>query len=176
MRIDPLKQYAQLRQKLSAEKSQIEARLREINAVLEPAADAPAAVAPVAAKARSGGRGRGKGRGKNSLSMREAITKALQEHGPLARKELAQAVKEVGYVSNAKDPLSSMGVVLYAKNSPFKNKEGKFYLAEGTAATSAGTSANGTTPAKKKRTMSPEARERIAAAQRLRWAKQRRAK
>ena len=34
MRIDPLKQYAQLREKLTAEKAELEARLQQINAVL----------------------------------------------------------------------------------------------------------------------------------------------
>jgi hypothetical protein len=108
------------------------------------------------------------------MSLREAITRALAERGPLTRHELGQAVQDLGYVSKAKDPLNSMGVVLYAKNSLFKNKDGKFYLPTGAQA--AAHESNGSVPVKKKRTMSAEAKARISAAQKARWAKQRREK
>ena len=62
------------------------------------------------------------------MSIRELITKALSERGPLGRGELGQALVELGYKSNAKDPLGSIGNFLYGKKSPFKSKDGKFYL------------------------------------------------
>lgn len=91
---------------------------------------------------------------------------ALRERGPLARKELAEAIQELGYVSQAKDPMNSMGIVLYAKDAPFKKKDGKFYLPSNAQAQS-----NHTQAPKPKRVMSEEGRARIAAAQTARWAK-----
>jgi hypothetical protein len=97
------------------------------------------------------------------MSMREAITKALSERGPLTRKELGQAVLDLGYRSKAKNVLGSIGNLLYGKKSPFKSTGGKFHLAGGMASS--------TMP--RKRRMSAEAREKIAVAQRARWARQR---
>src|SRR5262245_28276927 len=131
MRIDPLQQYARLKQLLIEEKSQIEARLNEINQVLGTDAGSAAGV-PTRAQAETpspwGVRGRRGGRGRHEMSMQDAIAKALQERGPLSRKELGEAITQVGYVSNAKNLLNSMGIILYARNSPFKRKDGRFYL------------------------------------------------
>lgn len=170
MRTDPLKQYAKLRQQLLAEKAQLESRLHEINLVLQ----AEASLGPGTSSNRTGisSTVRRRGRGENRLSLRQAIVQALGS-GPLSRQELAQAVKELGYVSHAKDPLNSMGVVLYAKNSPFKKKDGKFYLPSGIKVETTDKNGHPTVPAK--RTMSPEAKAKIAAAQRARWARQKRA-
>jgi hypothetical protein len=176
MRLDPLKQYARLHQQLVEEKGKLEDRLREINDVLGEAGKSSAAAAPdePAAErapafptARRGGR---RGRpSQNKLSLRDAIVQALA-HGPMNRKELVKAVEDLGYVFNTKDPANSMGVILYGKKSPFKNEKGTFSLPG--SAPSASASNNGNAP--KKRVMSAEARARIGAAQRARWAKQKR--
>jgi hypothetical protein len=175
MRIDPLRQFAQLHQQLLAEKVQLEARLAELNRVLGGAETAPASEPQAVAQPK---RGRGRGRGSNLMSMREAVLKALSER-PLARKEIVSAVEDLGYVFKTRNPLNSIGSILYGKNSPVKSKGGKYYVAGGSSG-SAGES-NGAASAakhgrKKKRTMSPEAREKIAAAQRARWAKVKRSK
>jgi hypothetical protein len=181
MRIDPLQQYARLKQQLSEERSQIEARLNEINQVLGTDAGSAAGV-PTRAQAEApspwSARGRRGRRGRNQMSMREAIAKALQERGPLSRKELGEAVTQVGYVSNARNLLNSMGIILYARNSPFKKKDGRFYLPGGAAvpanpATASDGASEQASTRRKRRRMSSEARERIAAAQRARWAKAR---
>jgi hypothetical protein len=57
--------------------------------------------------------------------------------------------------------------VLYAKNAPFKKKNGKFYLPSNAQA---GTN-NASRPQHKKRQISAEGKAKIAAAQRARWAK-----
>jgi hypothetical protein len=176
MRNDPLQQFAKLRQQLLQEKSQIEARLGEINRVLgsettpsaTPPADLPGDVAPV------GRRGRGR-RGGNEMSLREAVLQALA-HGPVARKDLVKAVQDVGYKFTTKNPLNSIGSILYGKNTPVKSKDGMFFVG-GRASALSGSGeedGNGQVPArrKKKRTMSPEARAKISAAQSARWAKQ----
>lgn len=166
MKIDPLKQYAKLQQQLIDEKASLEQRLREINQVLGVSATQSGQPPVSPSISRRGRRG-------NSMSLREAVSQALA-HGPLSRKELAKAVAELGYVSKAKDPLASMGVFLYSKNSPFLRKEGKFFLPEGARAGTTSTG-NGMTP-KKKRTMSPEARAKISASQRAAWAQRKRSK
>jgi hypothetical protein len=174
MKINTLQLYAKLKQQLTDEKSQLEARLHDINQVLgsEPAAaltTAPAAATPAAAPAvpvarRAGRRG-------NAMSMREAITRALAERGPLSRKELGEAVYDLGYRSKAKNPLGAMGIVLYAKDSPFGKKEGKFYLPSGVQP--AATESNGQTQpgaTKRKFKRSAAARARMSQAQKASWA------
>jgi hypothetical protein len=104
--------------------------------------------------------------------MREAVLNALSK-GPLARNELVKAVENTGYVFTTKKPLNSIGSILYSKNTPVKSKGGKFYLPGGAQPTEG---ANGTATAavpgrKRRRRMGSEARARIAAAQRARWAR-----
>jgi hypothetical protein len=173
MRIDPLQQYAKLRRQLIEERSQIEARLNEINQVLgsevaataaPPGASAPAA--PVQPVARRGGGPRGG----NTMSLREAIIKVLAR-GPLSRKEVVAAVQDVGYAFTTKNPLNSVGSVLYAKDGPIRNKDGKFYL-RGNAQPETRENGQAEAPVRRRR-MSEEARARIAAAQRARRARER---
>ena len=86
---------------------------------------------------------------------------------------------ELGYKSNAKDPLGSIGNFLYGKKSPFKSKDGKFYLPGGTAVeTPVGNGgAEVEAPAKKgKFKRSAAARARMAEAQRASWARRRKGK
>ena len=184
MKIDALKQYAKLRQQLTEEQSQLQTRLNEINQVLgnqttpaSPPTTTPTSEAetptPVAQPKK---RGRPPG---GKMSMRAAITQALSERGPLSRGELGQAVVELGYKSQAKNPLGSLGILLYSKNSPFKKKDGKFYLPGSTAVeTPVGNGgAEAEAPAKKgKFKRSATARARMAAAQRASWARRRKGK
>ena len=181
MRHDPLQQYAKLHKQLTDEKTQLEKRLSQINEVLGAAgapAQAPAASAQVQTPVRPGARRGRKPKGSNEMSLRDAVLKALA-HGPLARKDLAKAVEGVGYIFNTKNPLNSIGSVLYAKNSPVKSKGGMFYV-EGHAAANGGSmhleESPAEAPKKAKRKMSPQGRARIAAAAKARWAKIRAAK
>ena len=104
--------------------------------------------------------------------------KALSQ-GPLARKELVKAVEDVGYVFNTKNPLNSIGSILYGKKTPIKNKGGKYYLPRSAAAVTTVTADDVQEPApakKKKRTMSAAAKAKISLAQKAAWAKRKRAK
>jgi hypothetical protein len=181
MKIDALKQYAKLRQQLMEEQSELQTRLNEINQVLgtETAPASPPTTTPPAeaespvpvAQVKRRGRRAGK------MSMREAITQALSERGPLSRGELGQAVVDLGYKSHAKNPLGSLGILLYSKNSPFKKKDGKFYLPGGAAVETPVNEGNGEAPAKKRKfTRSAAARARMAEAQRASWARRRKGK
>jgi hypothetical protein len=93
--------------------------------------------------------------------------------GGLSKQEILKEVQRLGYKFSTKDPMNSLGVILYGKNPRFRNQEGRFSPMSGTA--SASPKANGGTPGRrsKRGQMSAEARERIAAAQRARWAKAR---
>src|SRR5690606_5426478 len=77
-----------------------------------------------------------------------------------------QAVQQRGYKFQTKKPLNSLGVILYGKNPKLKRVDGRFSLPGkgGVAAQKPSAGAGG------KRQMSSDARERIAEAQRRRWA------
>jgi hypothetical protein len=74
--------------------------------------------------------GKSKGGAANRLTLRETIVKALGR-GPLGRKELVEAVKEHGYVFKTKDPLNSMGPILYGMKPKLDRAGGKFSLPKG---------------------------------------------
>jgi hypothetical protein len=176
MKIEALRQYAKLRQQLFDEKNELETRLREINEVLG-AETAPPAAAPIPAapvrRARPAARPRQGPRGGNTMSMREAVMKVLAQ-GPRRRGELVQAIQDLGYVFTTKNPLNSLGSVLYAKNTPLKNKGGLFYL-PGNLRVETADSRAPSTPAGREGEFkrSAEARARMSAAQKARWAKAR---
>ena len=78
------------------------------------------------------------------------------------------------YVFTTRNPLNSMGSILYAKNTPVKNKGGKYYLPGSAATATSERTGNADVPAptrKKKRKVSAAARARMSAAQKARWAK-----
>jgi hypothetical protein len=180
IRLDPLQQFAKLHNQLTEERSQLQSRLSQINQVLGVGStgQAPPSVAPAEIPARPANRRRRKPKGANELSLREAVLKALSQ-GPLARKELVKAVEDVGYVFNTKNPLNSIGSILYGKKTPIKNKGGKYYLPRSAAAVTTVTADDVQEPApakKKKRTMSAAAKAKISLAQKAAWAKRKRAK
>jgi hypothetical protein len=126
MRSDPLQQYSSLRRQLLAERASLLQRLNTLNRVL--GLESSTTTQPAAAKTAAPRDSTKAADPEYFLTQREAITQALKEKGPMTRQELAKAIQDLGYVSKAKDPLNSMGIVLYAKNSPVRQKDGKFYL------------------------------------------------
>ncbi len=180
MRMDPLKQYARLHQQLTGEKARLEARLAEINAVLEPGIQFPSAALDKITgeylesmmEAPASGRGRGRRKG-NAMTMRDAVIQALSK-GPVARKDLVAAVEAVGYKFKTRKPLNSIGSILYARNTPVRSKDGKFYLADGVQPKSMENDFPTAAPVKRKRArMSARARANIRAAQKARRERER---
>jgi hypothetical protein len=92
----------------------------------------------------------------------------------LTKEEILEGVKNLGYRFSTSNPLNSLGVILYGKKPKFRNDSGRFSPLGG-APTPGNAQANGNGQSRgasrKRRKMSPEARARIAAAQRARWAK-----
>ncbi|MGZ8898636.1 MAG: hypothetical protein ACXW3Z_00950, partial [Limisphaerales bacterium] len=91
--------------------------------------------------------------------------------GPLSKEEILNGVKQLGYRFSTNNPLNSLGVILYGKSPKFKNDAGRFSPLGGGSALTSKKSTDVSKPGRKRRKLSPEARERIAAAQRARWAK-----
>jgi len=151
------------------EKTRLESRLREINSALGQGQEAGTARASsISQPARRGRRG-----ARSGLSLRDAVLQATAK-GPLTKEQILEAVKGFGYRFSTNNPLNSLGVILYGKNPKFKNNDGRF---SPMGATNAGRAGNtGARTGSKRGKLSPEARARIAAAQRARWAKVKSAK
>jgi hypothetical protein len=161
MKIDNLRRYIGLRDSLISEKSNLEQRLRAINEALGQPSLTSATPSSI-----GGRRGRP---ARGAISLRDAVLQ-VTSRSPLTKDEILKAVQGLGYKFSTSNPLNSLGVILYGKNPRFKNEQGRFSAAGGS--TSNNSSRSGSSAfSRKKRQLSPEARERIAAAQRARWAK-----
>jgi hypothetical protein len=114
--MDKLQQYKSIRESLLKEKQRLEARLKEINRVM-------GGEVPVSFLKDQGAKMRAK-RVENKMSLKEAVIAATKDK-PLAKKEILEAIKKLGYRFAAKDPMNSLNVILYTKKQ-FKNQDGKF--------------------------------------------------
>ena len=179
MKSDILKQYVDLRNSLEQERSELETRLREIEAVLggtmeiapPTALTAPEPKVPAPAPARSR-------RLKNPMSLREAIIQVTSKK-PLTKQEIRDAVERLGYRFTGKDPMNSIEVVLYGKK--FVRKDGKFSPPAGTKLSPAATETVPSAPAPRpvqakaatssRGRLSAEGRRKIIEATKARWAK-----
>lgn len=167
MRTDSLKQFVTLRRQLAEERDQLEKRMREINEALgEMPLPSLSPIQGATASAPSQPARRGRRPAGGGESLRDHVIAVLQQGGSKSKEEILSAVKARGYKFSTSNPLNSLGVILYGKNPKFKRVDGKFSLSGAKAQTRTG----GRTG---RRTLSPEARARIVAAQKARWAKQR---
>lgn len=162
MKNTSLKQFVTLRRQLTEERDQIAARLQEINEALGDLPQ-PVSATPTTPTVEQPAR-RGRGAAGGGQSLRDHVLAVLQS-GPQTKEEVLSAVQSRGYKFSTSNPLNSLGVILYGKNPKFNRVDGKFSLSG--SSTGAGSTGGG------RRTMSPAARARIAAAQKARWANQR---
>ena len=167
MRNDSLKQFVTLRRALSEERDHLEARLRDINEALgEMPLPSLSPIQGATASAPSQPARRGRKAAGGGQSLRDHVIAVLQS-GPKTKEEILADVKARGYTFSTKNPLNSLGVILYGKNPKFNRVDGRFSMRGG-----AGASAAATGGKRGKRTMSASARARIGAAQKARWAQQ----
>lgn len=130
MKLTDVDQYVAMRASLANEKATLEARLTAINRALDDRSEAVAAKPGPKPAPKLGPKPGAKAvvrrgpRAKNSMTMKEAMTRALADQA-LGRKELLEAVLKLGYKFSARDALSSISTVLYTDKS-FKNTDGKF--------------------------------------------------
>jgi hypothetical protein len=163
-----IRKYLTLRDSLIKEKAKLEGRLQEINEALGQVTES--ANLPQPSQPSTRGRRGPAGRASGGLSLRDAVIQ-VTSRGALTKEQILEGVKRIGYKFSTTNPLNSLGVILYGKNPKFKNDGGKF-SPTGTASSSRGSGEAASPPIKRgRRKLSPEARERIAAAQRARWAK-----
>ncbi len=121
MKLTDVEKYVAMRASLSKEKASLEARLAAINLALGGSAG-------IATKLGSKPGSRRGPRAKNSMTMKEAMVRALATKA-LDRKDLLNAVLKLGYKFTAKNALGSISTVLYTDKS-FKNTDGKFSVAK----------------------------------------------
>lgn len=123
-RNDPLTQLATLRAALQKERTEILERLQQIEAALGDGG--PAAFIRSGKNGTAPRQKRGP-RAQNTLTVREAITKATTAR-PLGLSEIVQAVGKLGYKFSSKNPQNSVGAYLYGKEGRkyFKRVDGKF--------------------------------------------------
>lgn len=183
MTIDNLQQYVQLRRELTRERDELSRRLAQINEALgavpasqaAPSQEVAVKAAPVSKPSPKPIRSAAPagGRAASGASLRELVIEVLSS-GPKTKEEVLDLVQKRGYRFQTKDPLNSLGVILYGKNPKFGRVDGKFALPSG-GASSRPASAKPAQPVVQKsgsakRTLSPAARKAIAAAARKRWA------
>ena len=172
MRTGSLQEFIKLRRQLTQEKESLAQRLAQINEALGAmplpslSAGQGAAGRGSSQTARPGRRAAGSG-----PSLRELVIEALRE-SPKTKEEVLSAVQKRGYRFQTKDPLNSLGVILYGRNPKLNRADGRFSLPGGISAP-AGTPLAGTGG---RRQLSPAARARIAEGQRKRWEAVRKAK
>lgn len=166
-----IRRYINLRDSLMQEKTKLENRLQEINEALGHERAPTANVSTGARMPQKSGTRRGRGRASGGLSLRDAVLQ-VTSGGALSKEEILSGVQGLGYRFSTNNPMNSLGVILYGKKPRFKNDGGRFSPMGG--ASSGGSKPQSSSKGRRKRTMSAEARERIAAAQRARWAKAKR--
>jgi hypothetical protein len=161
MKKDVLQEYISLQAALHREREELVGRLRQIDDVLGQQSAYGASTTPRVGR---------RGKGINNMSLKDAVLRVTATRA-MTKQEVYEAVQKLGYQFGGKDPLNSLGVVLYGKNPRFRNEAGRF---SPISLPSNGIGiARETTPSTGRRnTMSAAARERIAAAQRARWARQ----
>ena len=114
-----LQKYVSLHEQLMREKRRLEAQLAEINRAL-----GVQAAAAGRQQATNGVHAGSRKRARNEKSLKEVVLQVTKAK-PLSRQELLEAVKGVGYVFTAKDPLNSLSTLLYT-DKDIKNTGGKF--------------------------------------------------
>src|SRR5262245_8358300 len=107
MKMDALKQYQTIRERLLNEKREIEARLSALSQALGQNSGPTGSTA-------------------NSVPTRPAPGKSLKSlvfevlaNGALSKEEVLAKIHERGYKFQTSDPLNSLGTILYGKNPRF---------------------------------------------------------
>lgn len=123
-----VKEFVSLQNAIYKERQRIEARLREINEVLNRTSrnGAENISRQETGLSRRVKQSKGHGRGRrNALSLKEAVLK-VTDKGSLTKQEILEAVRQLGYKFATNDPLNSLGVILYGKSPRFRNENGRF--------------------------------------------------
>jgi len=113
-----IEKFVTLRAELLKEKAALESRLARITAALsDQSIKAPARTVLPARRL-------GRRRARNKMSLKEAVLQVTRAK-PLARQEIIDAVRKIGYKFTTKDPLNSLNMVIYSSKA-LKNLGGRF--------------------------------------------------
>ena len=155
MKMDPLKAYLNLRQKLQQERTALDGRLQQINQALSHSPTAVSA-SPAARKFVR--------QGQNRLSLPQAVVQVTSAKS-LTKPEILQAVQKLGYRFSTREPMKSLNPVLYGKKPRFIRKDGRFSPARGAASQAT------KLVSQTKRKVSAGTRAKLKALAKARWAK-----
>ena len=115
---------------MEAERTQLVARLADLDRALGVVAALPTLASKTASKP---GRPAGKApkkRVENEMSLKDAVLKVLGV-GSMPKEQILAGVLKLGYKFNAGKPINSLNTLLYgSKNPKFKNKDGAFSVAK----------------------------------------------
>jgi len=125
MKHDVLRQFAALKKSRELEKAQLQDRLRKIEEVLNDSTPTEPSPAKQARASKTGRR-----KAKNPMSLKKAVIKVLGKNS-MTKPEILSAVQKIGYHFTGKNPMNSLGVLLYSNKSVFKNVGGKFGVRKG---------------------------------------------
>ena len=120
IKTDNLKEFLAARDAISAEREQLIARLREIDAAL-------GAMGIPSSTRFTGMRGSTGPRARNEMSLKEAVLKVI-EGKSLTKEQILEDVLSLGYQFTTDDPMNSLGVILYGRKPKFKRANKKFSL------------------------------------------------
>jgi hypothetical protein len=126
---DALKQFVDLKLRLTTEREKLMRRLAEINeALADNGLDGRQAQESLPAPARAprtSATKKQRSTAKNEMSLREAVVKATTGR-PLGKQEIVAEVQKLGYTFRGSDPMNVLGTVIYGKKPRFKNENGRF--------------------------------------------------
>jgi hypothetical protein len=124
--MDALKQFTALRTALEHERTQIQQRLKDIDAALS-GGEVPFVKHPTEGLVTATQRRAPAKRARTKLTVREAIAQATADK-PLSVREIVEAMRKLGYKFKSKKPENSVGAYLYGPEGKkhFKRVDGKF--------------------------------------------------
>lgn len=120
-----IKQFIKLRQQIEAERTQIGARLKEVDAALGSFQSVPVTASKTPGK-KCGPKPGSKRKVSNELSLKEAVVQALGTKQMMTKEEILAGVQKLGYRFRTSKPMGTVMVVLYGKNPKFKRLDGNF--------------------------------------------------
>lgn len=123
MRTSALEQYVKWKQELTKQRKNLITEVERIDAVLNSTTTSNGHVrseSPAPPRQRRTNQ-------KNQLTLKAAIAQAVRKR-PLDKKEILEAIGQIGYKFITRDPMGSINALLYspAGKTAFRNQGGKF--------------------------------------------------
>ncbi len=118
-----IKKFIKLRQQLESERTQITARLKEVEAAL--GSFQSSSPTPKTPGKKRGPKPGNKRKVSNEVSLKDSILKVIGKQ-QMTKEQILEGVVKSGYRFRTNNPLNSIGVILYGKKPKLSRKDGKF--------------------------------------------------